>query len=440
MMIEYAESEKKTMSDYQKYIDNLIILTFFLILITISNAAAITRQQAVDYALENADAVQIAKAAADALRNQGWSAVSFTLPQVEVKGRYLKMGNNAPESPLTFLEPPDRETSAEIQASQLLFAGGRIPYSWALKRILYHQAELTETAGQRDIRRAARMAFDAVLFQKAGAAILNDRVAQRQNELADAQDLHEAGMATSLDARQARLTLNLAVEELKAARSTLTESLVDFNIAIGRSGAEKLWTPEGDLADAPEIGTLLGRLSAALNSSDLLDIQTRQTQAESARINHKIAIGKRLPELRVISSGETSGEDPDDMTESWAVGLQLQWNALEGGGAGARQAAARADLKKAWLELRKTQKEVAGEIRKIIANIQSLAERVQLQQEAVSLSKANYEDARGHYRAGTITLTRLGEFNLAFAEARFNLLRLYFLQREQIIRAEAVLE
>jgi outer membrane protein TolC len=404
------------------------------------DAAAVTRKAAVAYALENAEAVQIAAAAAEGLRGEGRGAVAFTLPQATVEGRYLEMENNAPESPYPFLDPPGREVAAEFQASQLLFAGGRIPNSWALKKTLFRQADLTETLGRRDIRRAVRTAFDRALFQKASVAILADRVAQRQNELADARDLREVGMVTSLDVRQARLTLNLAVEELKAAQSTLTESVIDFNLTIGRSGADDPWFPEGDLSDAPEIGAVIGRLTAALDDPDLLDIRSRQVQAESARLTHRIAAGNRLPELRLVSSGESSGEEADDMTEAWAVGLQLRWDAFDGGAAKARQLSARADLRQARQRLQQTQKSVAGEIRKIIANIRSLTERIRLQKEATTLSKANYDDARGHYRAGTITLTRLGEFNLAYAESRFNLLRLYFLQREQIIRAEAVLE
>jgi len=97
-------------------------------------------------------------------------------------------------------------------------------------------------------------------------------------------------------------------------------------------------------------------------------------------------------------------------------------------------------MKKTEESLSQTKKLLAGEIETVGVNIESLKQRISLQQEAVELSRENYEDARGHYRAGMITLTRFGEFNLSYAEARFNLLRIFFLRREQLTRAEALLE
>ena len=58
----------------------------------------------------------------------------------------------------------------------------------------------------------------------------------------------------------------------------------------------------------------------------------------------------------------------------------------------------------------------------------------------MNLSRQNYEDAREQYRAGTITLTQLGDFNLGYAEARFILQRLFFSRRGLLNNTEALLE
>ncbi|MBW2368833.1 MAG: TolC family protein, partial [Deltaproteobacteria bacterium] len=97
-------------------------------------------------------------------------------------------------------------------------------------------------------------------------------------------------------------------------------------------------------------------------------------------------------------------------------------------------------LQVAGENLTRKKKELAGEVERIDFNAVALKERAEIQQETVALSRDNYKDARAQYRAGTITLTRLGDFNLAYAEARFLLLRVYFLQQELNSDVLALLE
>ena len=94
-------------------------------------------------------------------------------------------------------ETPDWLKSASIETSQVLWAGGRIWRSLEFKENLNQLADIREKSGKRDIRREVKLAFYSVLFQKALLEIFEDRVAQREEELRDAEDLRDAGMVTS---------------------------------------------------------------------------------------------------------------------------------------------------------------------------------------------------------------------------------------------------
>ncbi len=401
---------------------------------------AITREASVEYALEKSEAIRITTESANVLRGESQQATAFTKPQVTLNGAYTEMGDNKAESPIPYLNSPDRNIAGEVTASQLLYAGGRIWRTLELGQNLNQQADIRETSGKRDIRKQVRMAFDAVLYQDAAIAILRDRLSQRQAELEDANDLRDAGMVTPLDVRQAKLNVNFAENELKSGEAAYQEALINFNLAIGRSGDDELLAPEGDLRNVPNLNAVLTSLDTALSEQDFLDVESAKTAAEAARLNYKIAHGQGLPEVLFVSTGKSDGEESDEMDESWTAGVQVRWNLFDGGLVRAKKASAQAEMQQATENLSRTRKGMAGEVEKIRVNIRSLEERIMLQQEAVELSQKNYEDARGHYRAGTITLTRLGEFSLSYAEARFNLLRLFFLQREQLISAEALLE
>lgn len=408
-----------------------------LLLLVPVSSFAITIEEAIQLALENSESVKIIKESAKGLRAAGEQTTAFIKPQLTFNTGYLEMGDNKPESP--FFNSPDSDISAEARVSQLLFAGGRIGRSSDLGRNYYKQADLHEVSGKRDIRKQVRLSFDTFLYQKAAVDIFKDRLAQRQAEIEDARDLRDVGMVTSLDVRQAKLSSNFAQDELKAGEASYRESLINFNLAIGRSGNNELLIPKGNLEKLPDMRTILQQLQETLSKDEFLDIKSSKILAEAARISYEIAHGEYFPEVSMVSSYKSAGEKLDDMDESWNIGVQLQWNIFDGWLVRSKKASARADMQKARENLIKTKKELAGTVEKIGVNIKSLEQRISLQKEAVELSRENYEDARSQYRAGTITLTRLGEFNLSYAEARFNLLRLFFLQRELLSSAEALL-
>ena len=411
---------------------------FFILCLSPFSAFAITREAAVQYALEKSESMRIVEESAKSVRAEAQKVTAFTKPQFNMESLYLEMGDNSDPNP--FFETPDRNLSAEIAGSQLLFAGGRIWRSLELEKNLWNRADLQYSTGKRDIAKGVKMAFDTVLLEQAVLDILTDRLKQRQKELDDAKDLREAGMVTSLDVRQAMLNLRFAQDALKAEETSYREALIDFNLSLGRSGEEQPWIPEGKLEEIPDMNLLFARLKAALSEDELLDIAAGKNQTDAAELSYEIAKGEALPAVALVASAKTDGDEFDDTDESWNLGIQVNWNIFDGGLVRAKTASALSDLRIAEENLKKTKKMLAGEIEKISISIRSFEERIRLQKEAVHLSRQNYEDAREQYRAGTITLTQLGDFSLGYAEARFILQRLFFSRRGLLNNTEALLE
>ncbi len=401
-------------------------------------AAAITLDEALAVALGDTEAVREAEHSAEALRAEARARSAFTLPQVRLGGEYLRLDTNAAESP--FLGFPDEDASASVEASQVLWAGGKITGSLRLSRSLAGQADLSELAARRDIKRRVRLAFYGVLYQRALLGVLRERLGQRQEELQDARDLRAAGMVTSLDIRQAELSMSRALHDLKAAEADYEGALIEFNLALGRSGALEPLVPEGRLGRAGGLGALLGAAEEALSGDALLDIRLSRGELETRRHEQRVARAENLPELALVGQAETARTITGARAESWAAGLRLSWDILDGGLGRARREAAEARLGAARDSLSRTRKELAGRLRELGVRAGSIDERIGIQERAVELSKENYADARGHYRAGTITQTRLGEFNLAYAEARFALNRLYFLELQVLAELQALVE
>lgn len=403
-------------------------------------AHAITREEAIQYALKNAEHIEIVRQSAQQLRETGKQRVAFLKPQLNLMGGYARLDTNAPDIPIPELQYPEKDMSAQAEFSQLLYAGGRIRRSLELEKNLYRQADQLEISGIRNVVMVVKSAFDSVLFHKAAVEIFKDRFLQSLRELEDAQNLWEVGMVTLLDVRQARLNLNFTHDAMKRGETAYTDALIEFNTALGRSVGNEWLIPEGMLEELDSLDDAISQLYEMIDQEALIDIELRKTELETARINHRIAQGAYYPEFMFFSSATTRGESRSEMDESWNVGLQMRWNILDGGLTRARTAEAASQLISARENLAKAKKSLYGRIEQIALNHESLKERKLLQEEAVMLARKNYEDAREQYLSGTITLTTLGEFNLRYAEARFNLIGIYFSERQLVVEAEAILE
>lgn len=411
----------------------------------ITNAFSITLEQAVRQALEHSDQALIIQETRNRSEAGANQITAFTLPQIDASASYLEMGSGVevntgfPELDRE-LAQPNRRIAARLEASQVLWSGGRVWNSYELKHELMTLSQLQETSQKTELTRQVSYAFITCLYQQARLAVLEDRVAQRKDELQDASDLLEAGMVTNLDVREAQLNLHVAMDDLRAGESDFYTALVDFNLVIGRPAEHELLQPEGSLMRPGALDEKLLQLEELYQKGTQLNLKMARHQLESSRMNLAMANGERWPVLLLVAGGEYSGEESSEMEEAWSAGVQLKWNLYDGGTVASRKASARADMRNDQAMLNRTGKQLSGTLNKLKTELDRLDKRIQLQEQTVTLSSENYEDARGLYGQGTMTMTRLGEFNLLFAEARFNLLQLYFQENRISMDINALLQ
>ena len=420
---------------------NIILYIFNITIFCVGAAYGITSMEAIQFALKQSETIQMAEETSQTLRESGKQATAFIYPQANLFGNYVEKESNKEDNLLfPFLNQADREVSASFQLSQLLFAGGRIWMSKALKDNFFEQAEWQLNATRKDLAMQVRLSFYNALYQNAAVEILQDRLAQRKAELEDALDLRNVGVVTSLDVRQAQLSLNQAKDELNAAQAKYQDGLIGFNTIIGRSGQDDLFVPEGTISDVDDMDEILDKLDNALSNRRMIPIQMARLSTENARIQYRFEKAKKFPEVSLVAQAQKSGDDFHNCFNYYQVGAQVQYPLFDGFLIRSQISEKQALLRNRQANERQTLKKLASQIRSIRINYVSIEKRIDLQKQAVSLSKENYEDARGQYRAGSITMTQLGEFNLSYAESRFGLLGIYYLLRELYVEALSLLE
>lgn len=449
-------------------IKSIIILLFLLIP---AYALPITLEEAIKKGTQNSEAGRIVKYNKDSLKAEAKEVLSDVKPYIWSELSYYHFYEGTPsgggsyyggnqsgygngsdgsgsfyskrqeDSASSSYSSPDRYISAQITASQLIFQGKKIWNSFDLEKTLKQYAVLTGITGARDIKRDIKNAFDKVFYQKAVVEILSDTVSQRKQELQDALDLKEVGMVTGLDVRQAELNLNVALGEEKEGQGLYRNALIDFNKVIGEDGSGNLLVPEGKLERAANLKSFIDVLKTTLKKGELIDLKLAKNSVNSARLEYKLAKDDYYPEVRLSARFDSSGEDFDDLKDdSYTVGLYINWDIFSGGSMRTNKVKTLSELNISKEKLKQLEKRLNATIETLYSDARSYNERIKLQTEAVSLAENNYMDAREHYRAGTITLTDLGQYNLDYAKARFALIELFYGERGLLIVAQALLD
>lgn len=412
-----------------------IVLIICLICSAIQ-AHAITLEEAIQKALKQSEQAKINMSAKQSALASARKITSFTLPQIKAGARYTEMDTNAPDNP--FMPSPDRNYNASVEGSQLLWSGGQIWNSYRLKNSLISLAELQKKSDDAELIKQVSDAYVTVLFQKALTDILNDRVRQRTSEHQDAIDLFNVGMVSHLDVREAALNLNLSKSDLKSGQTDYRAALIDFNTFIGQP-IKDLLLPETLLKRNHAIDQHIQALENQLTAGHQRSIQLAKENVRSTHNSLRISKGNDYPNLSLFAGTETSGETTDEMNESWKIGLNLEWKLFTGGENSAARAVAVSDHRKAQYAYKKVKKEIAAAIEKLKSDTDSLKQQIQLQEHSLKLAEQNYIDARELYHTGQITLTRLGSFNLAYAESRFALIKLYYFENRLGINIQSLL-
>jgi len=413
----------------------LALASLACVFMAASPALGITLDEAVAMALDKSESAGIVSDEAMGMRAGARAGVSGLKPQLGLDAGYYKLGTNA--DPIPSFPSPDREYNATLEAAQLLWAGGRIIGGFRLKGNLESRSGVMERIGLSALRYKVASMYYGVLFEKSRVRVHLDRVEQRQQELSDARALGEAGIASPLDIRQAALSLSVARDFLLEAELAYRQALIDFNIELGNVSLEEegLLQPEGVLGRVHGVMEALSSLAQGLKDENLPELRMSALASREAELKHGLAWGKSFPEIWLVGSATTSGQEPSSMDDSWMAGLNIKFDIYDGGLRGAERAGALSEKRRTGRELERTRKLVSGRVFSMRMRAETVDERIRLRTEAVEMATGNYEDARAEYRAGLSTLTRLGEFNLALAEARLGLLGLYL--EEHVLMAEA---
>jgi len=401
----------------------IVSLAMLWLLLFTCHALAIELETAQQIARQHSEQSQVINAQREYNDAAARQSTAFYRPQLQGYANWFNYDSNNTN---TLSAPPEREITAQVTASQLLFAGGRI-WSSAQQQNNYEQlAKLEQTEQQRTLEYDVAMSYIDVQRQQQILTIARDRLQQRQQELDDAQALFDVGSAPLLDVREAQLATQQAKNDHQAAQSNLFVAITTFNHQLGRSANTPPLIPSEDFTLQPKINEMLLQLQQQIEEQGQLNQQIGGLNYAIATQQKKINNGDFLPSLSLVASANSYGLRRDTMNETTMIGIQLDWNLLNGGESQAKAAQARATMKRTLALKHQIDKQLTAVHANLHQQHGDLLQQIARQHDSVKLAEENYKDARALYMEGIITLSHLGQYNLAYAESRFTLTQLLY--------------
>jgi outer membrane protein TolC len=426
-----------------------------------SGSRAFTLEQAIETALQRNPDIQRARQEIE--RNKGIyiEMRSEALPRVDATGQFsdtdphLAVNHGAPTQtvvdpttgvPVTFSSggsslASERSYNVRLQATQVVFAGGRI-----ISQI--RAADFGRDASYFAFRNAidliistVRQQFYQVLLNRALIGVQEESVHLLESQLRDQQNRFEAGTVPRFNVLQAQVALSNQYPELITARNNYRISQLQLAKTIGLD-----FDPSrGDSSPIEAVGQLQYQsrgmplamaIETAKERRPFLKQQKANILGDAERV--RVARAGFFPQVNATGGTEVRSsaftDNPRDVSSGYIFGATGSWAIWDWGQTWGRMKQARAVLQESKISYDDAIRQIELEVQQAYSNlaqgrelIQSQQKNVEQAQEALRLASARLSAGAGTQlevlnarveltRAQSTTLQALYTYNAAVAE------------------------
>ena len=397
--------------------------------VQITNAQAITLQQALELAQRNNRTLEAAKLTLERNQSALQEALAAEFPTLGVAATFSRdesaaqrlrnsaSANNPLFSPTNIIS---QTFNGALQANYDLFTAGLRPAQirQAEQQVRFQQLEVERLSEQ--LRLDVSNAYYAVQEADAQVNIFQDAVRAASQSLRDAQLLEQAGLGTRFDVLQAEVDLASSQQELTRALSQQRVSR--------REIAQLLSVPQtADLAAADPI-EVAGQWPLSLEQSIVLayknraELEQQLVQRDIGEQQRRIALAAIRPQAGLSASYNVLGILSDDQGPAGglSLGATLRWNFFDGGAARSRAEQARRNIAIAETRFADQRNQVRLEVEQSFFALNANAQNIETATIALQRAEESLRLARLRFQAGVGTQTDVLNQQTALTRARFN--------------------
>ncbi|HEU4700156.1 MAG TPA: TolC family protein [Gemmatimonadales bacterium] len=319
-----------------------------------------------------------------------------------------------------------------LQASQTLFAGGRIVAQSNAAKALLRSAEIGLTSQQAQLVLDVTQAYyDAALSDRL-VGIAEAALEQAERTLSETRLAREVGNQPEFELLRAQVQRDNqrpVVIQRRAQRDVAYLRLKQLlNLPLGEAVA--LTTSLEDSTGAPPALVLPAGYGEPARADTATAARAPVRQAgegvAAAEGQYRVSRAQNLPSL-VLSTAFAEIAFPsslfpggNDFVSDWNVSLALRWPLFTGGRIGGEKLAARAGIEEARLRLRQTQELAELDARNTAAQLAAAEAAWEASAGTVEQATRAYGIAEIRYREGISTQTELSDARLLLQQAQAN--------------------
>jgi outer membrane protein TolC len=397
--------------------------------VQITNAQAITLQQALELAQRNNRTLEAAKLTLERNQSALQEALAAEFPTLGVAATFSRDESaaqrlrNSASANNPFFTPSNiisQTFNGALQANYDLFTAGLRPAQirQAEQQVRFQQLEVERIAEQ--LRLDVTNSYYAVQEADAQVDIFQDAVRAASQSLRDAQLLEQAGLGTQFDVLQAEV-------DLASSQQDLTRALSQQRVSR-REIARLLSVPQtADLAAADPIA-VAGQWPLSLEQSIVLayknraELEQQLVQRDIGEQQRRIALASIRPQAGLSASYNVLGILSDDQGPAGglSLGATLRWNFFDGGAARSRAEQARRNIAIAETRFADQRNQVRLEVEQAFFNLNANAQNIETATIALQRAEESLRLARLRFQAGVGTQTDVLNQQTALTRARFN--------------------
>ena len=350
-------------------------------------------------------------------------ARSPMLPQVNLQGRHIRMKEIEVRAP--GLGGPDRYNEASIQASQVLFQGGKLRSSLHASRYAMKSSRLEDYRTREQILFSVSGTYYNALFARRSVEIAENQLTRSNRQLELAESRREVGLVDMTAVLRARVQVAAAMEAIEEAKNNYSIALEQLALEMGIAQPPESIREPGPIELTEDLSVEQYIERAYENRRDLKaskeGLQAAMKQVDAQR-------GDFLPRLSL--EGSYSIVDDDDVyygdDYNWQAALVASYPLFTGMRDSAEVARARARQSEAEASVNRIKQEIRLDVRSAYADIQTRKTMVQHIDDQVESARANYEQVAAKFEEGLASTVDVVDAQTALNEAELNLANVYY--------------
>lgn len=296
---------------------------------------------------------------------------------------------------------------------------------WGRSRNLIKQADLLRQASvatllstKNDVALNVKESYYSFTQALGLELVAADDLANRQQQLALAKALYDAGEMAAGDVVRAQSAVTASVVSLNEARLRVETARQNLLLSLGLSPLVELEVESFQEPALPDTDLEYLLTKALEQRPDLLAAQ-RQVEARQAGVGAAYALGR--PELSTFTGITYQGTLDGIQFPTLTAQLNLSFDIYDGGARAGAVTSAEGALLVSEANLRRTKLEVESTVTQVLAQLLTAEQNVQAARAGVQSAREGVRIAEGRYRVALGSLTDVLDAQSAFVQAQTDL-------------------